>query len=129
MSDRDEIWAAVLDMYAAVLAGDRARVDRHISDDATIWDSEEPDLAVGKAELDAIRDRRPAAGDGPQLADLQASDPRIDVHGDVAWCRHLLRVTFADDAAAPQLVRNTGVWRRRDGRWQVVHNHEDVLQG
>lgn len=127
MSDRDEIWAAVLDMYAGFLTGDRARIDQHIADDATIWDSEEPGLAVGRAELDAIRARRPAGG--PQVADLQATDERIDVHGDIGWVRHLLHVTFADDAAPPQLVRNTGVWRRTGERWQVVHNHEDVIEG
>jgi ketosteroid isomerase-like protein len=24
-------------------------------------------------------------------------------------------------------VRNTSVWRRRNGEWLCVHNHEDVL--
>lgn len=126
MSDKDEIWAAVQDMYAGFLAKDRARIDQHIHEDATVWDSEEPDLAVGKAELDAIRERRPTDPTSPVVVDLQASSPVIDVWGDTAVCRHLLDVTFAGDVP-PQHVRNTGVWRRVDGRWVVVHNHEDVL--
>lgn len=128
-SDRAAIWAAVLDMYEGFLAGDRARIDQHIADEATIWDSEEPDLAVGKHALNEIRARRPADDTAPKVADLVASDPVIDVWGDVGLCRHLLRVRFVDDASPVQRVRNTGVWRRIAGRWQIVHNHEDVLVG
>lgn len=128
-TDRDAIWAAVLDMYQGFLAGDRARIDQHIADDATVWDSEEPDLAMGKAALDEIRARRPTDATTPKVADLVASAPVIDVWGDVGVCRHLLLVSFVDGAAPAQRVRNTGVWRRIAGRWQVVHNHEDVLAG
>jgi ketosteroid isomerase-like protein len=127
MSDRDEIWQAVLDMYQGFLTGDRTRIDGHIADDATVWDSEEPDLAIGKAALDEIRARRPQDDSAPKVADIQASSPVIDVWGDTAVCRHLLTVTFVDGAAPTQHVRNTGVWRRVDGRWLVFHNHEDVL--
>lgn len=127
MTDQTEIWDAVLDMYDGFLTGDRARIDRHIHDDATVWDSEEPDLAIGRHQLDEIRSRRPSDPGANQVTDLKASSPVIDVWDDTAVCRHLLLVTFAD--APAQHVRNTGVWRRFDGRWQLVHNHEDVLAG
>lgn len=123
----DQIWQAQLDVYQGFLAGDRARIDRHIADDATIWDTDEPDLAVGKAALDEIRARRPQDGSAPTVADLAAELQQIDVCGDVAVIRHLLTANFVDGAAAPEHIRNTGVWRRVDGRWQVFHNHEDVL--
>ncbi len=126
-TDADQIWTGVHEMYAGFLAADRPRIDAYIADDATIWDSEEPDLARGKAALDEIRARRPSDASAPKVADLQASAPVIDVWGDTAVCRHQLLVTFVDDAAPAQRIRNTGVWRRIDGRWQVVHNHEDVL--
>jgi ketosteroid isomerase-like protein len=124
MSDSEEIWQAQLDMYDGFLRGDRTQIDRHIAEDATLWDSAEPALAVGKAGLDEVRARRPA--DGPQVSDLQANLLRIDVWDDIAVSRHELRVVFAD-GRPDENVRNTGVWRRRDGQWLVVHNHEDVL--
>jgi ketosteroid isomerase-like protein len=120
---RDEIWNAVNAIYAAYLAGDRAAIDAHIADDATLWDSMHETLIRGKAELGALRDARPA--NGPKPVDLRASDPVIDVYGDVAVARHLLTVAFASQPE--QRIRNTGVWRKLGGRWQVVHNHEDVL--
>jgi ketosteroid isomerase-like protein len=120
--DRDEIWNAVNAIYAAFLSGDRAAIDAHIADDATIWDSAYQPLIRGKAELDSLRDARPA---DPQPVDLRAGEPVIDVYGDVAVARHLLTVVF--DGRPDERIRNTGVWHKRDGRWVVVHNHEDVL--
>src|SRR5689334_13920035 len=103
--------------------GDRAAIDANISPDATVWDSEHEPLLRGKADLDRVRDARPSGGAKP--TSLDAVEPVIDVFGDVALVRHVLLATFAD---APQLrIRNTSVWRRTDGRWLCIHNHEDVV--
>ena len=115
--DEQAIWSAVNEIYAGFLAGDRDRIDRHIDPAATIWDSAEPGLIRGKAELDELRDRRPP---GAPPATIEATEPVIDVWGDTALVRHLLAVDTTR-------VRNTSVWRRTGGRWLCVHNHEDVL--
>lgn len=120
--DRAALWSAVTAIYEGFLAGDRAAIDRNISPDATVWDSEHEPLLRGKADLDAVRDARPA--DGPKPVDLVASDPVIDVYGDVGVVRHLLTVRF--DGRPDERIRNTSVWRRVDGRWLCVHNHEDA---
>jgi ketosteroid isomerase-like protein len=117
------VWEAVNAIYAGFLAGDRAAIDRNIDPDATIWDSEHEPLVRGKAELDAVRDARPA--DGPRPASLEAREPVIDVFGDVALVRHLLVATFE---GRPEIrVRNTSVWRRNGDAWLCIHNHEDVI--
>ena len=120
------MWTAVQAIYAGFLAGDRAAIDAHISPDATIWDSAHVPLIRGRKELDAVRDaRRP---DGPAPAGLQATEPVIDVFGGVALVRHVLVATFPPDANLPeQRIRNTSVWRKQDGRWLCIHNHEDVV--
>ena len=119
--DQETIWAALNEIYSGFLAGDPARTDRQIDPAATIWDSAEPDLIRGKDELDALRRRRPPSTPPDELA---ASDPVIDVWGDVALVRHLLTVVEGEQTTR---IRNTSVWRRRAGSWLVVHNHEDVL--
>jgi ketosteroid isomerase-like protein len=125
-ADHDAVWAAVQAIYAGFLAGDRAAIDGHISLEATIWDSAHEPLICGRVELDAVRDARPP--DGPAPVDLVATDPVIDVFGDVALVRHVLVVTFPPEVAVPeQRIRNTSVWRKVDGRWLCIHNHEDVV--
>jgi ketosteroid isomerase-like protein len=125
-ADHDAVWAAVQAIYAGFLAGDRAAIDAHISPEATIWDSAHEPLIRGREELDAVRDARPP--DGPAPVDLVATDPVIDVFGDVALVRHVLVATFPSEADLPeQRIRNTSVWRKVDGRWLCIHNHEDVV--
>ncbi|HEY0417415.1 MAG TPA: nuclear transport factor 2 family protein [Gaiellaceae bacterium] len=109
-------------VYAGFLAGDRAAVDANISPDATIWDSAHEPLLRGRADLDAVRDSRPS--DGPTPDALDAVDPVIDVFGDVALVRHVLVVRLPD---GEERIRNTSVWRKADGRWLCIHNHEDVV--
>lgn len=121
--EAQEVWDAVQSIYDGFLAGDRDAVDANISPAATMWDSAHEPLLRGKAELDAVRDARPT--DGPKPASLRAIDPVIDVYGDVALVRHVLLVELPDTTT--ERIRNTSVWRKDEGRWRCVHNHEDVV--
>jgi ketosteroid isomerase-like protein len=123
-ADAERVWAAVTAIYAGFLAGDRDAIDHLIDDDVTIWDSAHEPLVRGKRELDEVRDARPA--DGARPLGLEAVEPVIDVFGDVALVRHVLVVTLP---RSEERIRNTSVWRRTDGRWLCVHNHEDVVGG
>ncbi|MGW0994235.1 nuclear transport factor 2 family protein [Streptomyces sp. NPDC002523] len=127
------VWSVITGMYAAYTRQDRAAIDACLDPDATIWDSAAAPLLCGKADLDRVRDGRPAAGDGPEESGLDAYDPVIDVFGDLALLRYWLRVDFAPDASGaplrPELVRNTAVLRcYPDQDWRIVHLHEDVQQ-
>ncbi|MFD4373884.1 DUF4440 domain-containing protein [Streptomyces sp. NPDC058486] len=131
--DAEAVWAVITGMYEAYEAGDRARIDERLDPEATIWDSAAEPLLFGKADLDRIRDERPVAGEGPEESGLHASEPVVDVFGDLAVLRYLLRVEFAPGpdgrALLPELVRNTVVlWRAEGGAWRIVHLHEDVRQ-
>jgi ketosteroid isomerase-like protein len=125
-ADAEEIWAAVNAVYRGFLADDRAAIDGVISPDATIWDSAHEPLIRGRQELDAVRDARDP--DAARPSALEAVDPVIDVYGDLSLVRHVLLVSFPPGSGLPQQrIRNTSVWRRLDGRWLLVHNHEDVV--
>lgn len=125
-ADAEWLSRAVYEMYDAYLTSDRARADGYIADDVTIWDTEHEPLVHGLSGLNALRDSRPA-GSVASVAGIDVTEPVVDVWGDIALVRHTFVVRFVDPAAAPERVRNTAVWQRRDGRWLVVHNHEDVL--
>lgn len=120
------IWNAFLEIYQGAVTGRRELSNRHIARHATLWDTDEPQLINGLAELELTRDRR-VAGES-SLVSIVPEPPVIDVWGSTALVRHYFEVTVAT-ASGTELtrIRNTSVWREIAGRWMVVHNHEDAI--
>ena len=127
-ADQRAIWKEQKSIYTAFLAGDRGRIDRHIHPDATIWDAVTERIARGLADLDAIRATRPTGTAQPVTTRVEVDDPIIDVSGDLAVARHVLRVEeHGPDGAERQLMRVSQGWRRIDGTWHIIHSHEDLF--
>jgi ketosteroid isomerase-like protein len=126
--DQHAIWREQKAIYTAFLAGDRARIDRHIHPGATIWDAVTERIARGLADLDAIRATRPTGDSRPITTRVEVADPIIDVSGDLAVARHVLRVEEqGPEGAERQLMRVSQGWRRIDGVWHIIHSHEDLF--
>jgi len=119
------IWAAQQEMYAGFEAGTKARTDQHIHETATLWDSGYWDMMRGVEGLEVIRAARPTGPDQPTVESLTALDPVIEVYGEIAIARHNARVVYVEDVP-DKLIRNTGIWRRFDEGWRLIHNHEET---
>ena len=114
-------------MFDAFLEKDRPLANSFIAEDVTLWDSVERDLVVTLEGLNQLRDRRPPpSANAPQVVAIENFNPHISVHGQIAIVRYEFIVKF-DQGLPDELIRNTAVWRREGGSWQVIHNHEDVL--
>jgi ketosteroid isomerase-like protein len=120
---REAVWAVITGMYDAYGRGDRAGIDRLLHPEATIWDSADPTLITSREQLEKVRDARPA--DGPAEIGLRAYDEVVDVWGETALARYLLRVDFAE--GEPEIVRTTTVLRLHEDAWLIVHVHENTL--
>ncbi|MGA4994424.1 nuclear transport factor 2 family protein [Nonomuraea bangladeshensis] len=119
------IAAAIDDMYAAFVAGDRARFDSHLHPDVTTWETHLPGPLRTRAELDAYRDARDGSGRRPVMDTLTARDKRIDVWGEVGVARYVL---VAEPHGAPaQHTRVTDVLRHTRGRWLIAHHHAELV--
>ncbi|BCB90935.1 YybH family protein [Phytohabitans suffuscus] len=123
-TDADRIAAGIADMYDAFLAGDRARFDSHLHPEVTTWETHLPGPLRSRAELDAYRDGRDAAGQRPALDRLDATALRVDVWNDTAAARYVLVAVPAGSAHAEE-SRVTDVLRRDGGRWLIVHHHSE----
>ncbi len=125
-SDGDAVWAAVATVYAGFLGGDAGAVNSVLDADVTIWNHDHVPLMRGTADLDAVRAARVSdPSPGPAVTGLVPHGVLVDAHGDVAWCRHLLDVATADGSTST--ARVTDVLRREDGRWRIVHHHEQEV--
>ncbi|MBW9216105.1 SgcJ/EcaC family oxidoreductase [Mumia sp. zg.B53] len=95
-----------------------------IAQDVTSYELEEPLLL---RELEDVREscRRGLEATAGRI-DFDVVDPQIVVRGDLAAVWSLDRVAVTqdgDDDEATTWSRATRVFRRRDGRWLLVHQH------
>jgi ketosteroid isomerase-like protein len=118
--------ALIDDLYDAVLAGDRARFDRHLAPDVTIWESHVASLMHGLDELSAYRESRDERDGASSLAALTADDKLVAVFDGTALIRYRL---VARSASAPNPTvefRVTDVLRfDGDDGWRIVHHHAE----
>jgi len=124
---KDQLWRNVRTMFDAFLTKNRPLANSFIAEDVTLWDSVERDLVITLEGLNQLRDRRPPpSANAPQVIAIENFNPFISVHGSLAIVRYEFIVKF-DQGLPDELIRNTAIWRYEGGRWQVIHNHEDVL--
>lgn len=122
----DSVWATVATVYAGFLRGDAGAIDTVLDEHVTIWNHDHAPLLYGRADLDAVRAARvdvPATG--PAVTSLTPRDVLVDGAGEVAWCRHLLDVGYADGTSST--ARVTDVLRRSGDGWLICHHHEQEL--
>ena len=126
VQDQEAVASVIVQLYRAL--GDRPAFDRHLHEAITIWESDAEGMLEGTAELDHLRDRRAAAAvGGPAPVSVAPESIRVDVWGDTAVARYLLKAVYDD--VADDCFRVTDVLRRDDGRWLIVHHHSESHTG
>lgn len=121
--DQSAVWAVLLDLYQAYLDSDRPRLEAHIADECTLFDSAQPSMMT-KADLQRVRSDEPSTDPRPYA--LPATNPIIRIWDDTALEVHSLGALFEDESLN-QTLRCSSVLRRVDGRWLIVHHHEELL--
>jgi len=126
--DEQAVFDVLLDLYACYLENDRDRLEAHLADDCTLFDSSAPEL-MSKAELQAARRTPPVSSDvpAPRPVALDASDPQVRVWEGWAVETHRLDARF-DDPTLDQRLRCSSMLRLVDGRWLIEHHHEELLR-
>jgi hypothetical protein len=124
--DERAVASVIKQLYGSL--GDRPAFDGHLHPEITIWESDADDMLYGTAQLDDLRDRRAAAAaDSPVPRSVAPEAIRIDVWGDTAVARYVLKALYGDDVGKERAFRVTDVLRRVDMDWLIMHHHSESL--
>lgn len=120
--DQLDVWRAVNTVYNAFVDHDEERLVSVIADEATLWDSAHREARRGHIMKSTPRD--PSAWGPPTV--LEVTSPAVKVWGETAMVLHDLTASF-EDASLNEELRITVVLRSVEGRWLIVHHHEEKL--
>ncbi|PRX50902.1 uncharacterized protein (TIGR02246 family) [Prauserella shujinwangii] len=122
-SAEDEVRALHDDWFGATARKDLAALMAPIADDVVSYEHDAPLRHVG---VDAVREVCARGLDGATGAvSWTVPDLEVLVRDDlaVAWGLNQVRAEAADGTAEESWSRGTRVFQRRDGRWQLIHQH------
>jgi ketosteroid isomerase-like protein len=116
-----DLVTTVREYYEAQLRNDVAALDRLVSDDYVLINSD-----------GSVEDKRQAVGDherpGFKIDPYVTKQPIEKVWGDAALTGGVVNLRWTQDGKhQTRLIRIVNVWARRDGRWQVTYTQVSRL--
>ena len=126
LEDVEAIRQIVLGRPAAVLSKDVQQILMNHDSAIRLFDVVDPLVYSGLARVRQRTDEWLSLYEGPVNVDVR--DLQIEASGDVAFGHYLYRVTgtLKEGKNVDMWVRATGCYRKKDGRWQLVHEHQSV---
>jgi ketosteroid isomerase-like protein len=124
-----EVARAITAMFQKFADHDPEGVEAALHENCTVWDLFVPELIVGREQRRKFHaaDQAQAQARGP--LDWSIEPPLIDVWGDTAIARYVLRFSYQPPNAVSGVVRITSVLRRQETGWLIVHHHEGLAPG
>lgn len=126
VADKQAVEAVIRANYDAFLNRVTDEDGTYALDAVTIWDVFEPDLIIGIEARKAFqrRDIGQSVARGPLTHTVTIQ--LITLHGPVAISRQHVDFSYAPPNPVSGRVRVTQVLEKTDGRWKIVHTHEDM---
>jgi len=124
--DEAQIRQLIADQQSAICAKDVDRIMSFYAPDVIVFNVRPPFQTKGADAWRQIWEE--SLRHFPGSFGMETRDQHVVVSGDLALAHSLLRFTGmgADNDAAQTWLRTTAVYRRSEGRWQIVHEHNSV---
>lgn len=118
-AQHEELRRMLTEFLSAAGRGDIAVFDRFFADDL-VYTRFSGEVITKKNIMDGLRNPPPRKPGEPTVS-YSGEDVRFFDHGDVVVVNfRLVQNTASDNRLERQEYRNTGVFRKRNGKWQVV---------
>lgn len=121
--DEAQIRQLIADQASAICAKDIDRIMAHYATDVTFFDCKSPFQTRGAEAFRRIWEE--CLPYFPDSFGIERRDLSVTVSGDLALAHWLFRFTGEekDHPALQTWIRLTGGYQRKQGRWQIVHEH------
>ncbi len=120
-SEEEAVKATLVAMWDAIEKGDVDRYATYVHPDFSQFGENDSLISLGKAgEVEGIRRYVQVA----RNVHTEMLDPRVTIHGDVAWITYYWKDAGTRDGVPFQSSgKSTRIFAKEDDRWLCIHGH------
>jgi len=127
MEHKEQIKEIITTIFDAFKRGDTNEIEKHLHEEASVWDVFTPELIIGKKELKAFHKSDQAQKDSRGDLSIELEEPMIKVIKDFAIATYCLAFDYRAPNALNGKVRITDIFILDAEQWKILHHHEGIV--
>lgn len=117
----------ITSIFDAFQSGDTGEIEKHLHDEASIWDVFTPEIIIGRKNLEDFHDRDQEQKDSRGKLSIVLEEPLVREWKDIAVATYCLEFEYQEPNALKGKVRITDVFVLENKQWKIFHHHEGIV--
>ena len=119
-----EIITAIFDAFQS---GNTDEIEKHLHDEASVWDVFTPEMIIGRKNLEDFHDRDQEQKESRGNLSSVLEKPLVREWNDIAVATYCLEFEYQEPNALKGKVRITDVFVLENEHWKIFHHHEGIV--
>ena len=127
MENNELIKGIITSIFDAFKRGDTKEIEKHLHEEASVWDVFTPDMIIGRKNLEEFHSRDQAQKESRGHLSIDLEEPMIREWNQFAIVTYCLEFTYQEPNALKGKVRITDLFVLEKEQWKIMHHHEGLV--
>ena len=127
MKNNEIIKGIIVSIFDAFKRGDIKEIEKHLHEEASVWDVFTPYMITGKKNLEEFHSRDQTQKKSRGDLSIELEEPKIREWNDFAIATYYLEFTYLEPNALEGKVRITDLFVLEKDQWKIMHHHEGLV--
>ena len=127
MENNEPIKGIITSIFDAFKRGDTKEIEKHLHEEASVWDVFTPDMIIGRKNLEEFHSRDQAQKESRGHLSIDLEEPMIREWNQFAIATYCLEFTYQEPNAVKGKVRITDLFVLEKEQWKIMHHHEGLV--
>ena len=127
MENNELIKGIITSIFDAFKRGDTKEIEKHLHEEASVWDVFTPDMIIGRKNLEEFHSRDQAQKESRGQLSIELEEPMIREWNEFAIATYCLEFRYQQPNALKGKVRITDLFVLEKEQWKIMHHHEGLV--
>ena len=117
----------ITSIFDAFQSGDTDEIEKHLHDEASVWDVFTPEIIIGRKNLEDFHNHDQEQKESRGKLSIMLEEPLIRELGEIAVATYCLEFEYQEPNALKGKVRITDVFVLENEKLKIFHHHEGIV--